>query len=217
MLGLLVKDIKLLIGQKQFFLAIILISIFFLAMGENPMFLVSYCTMIFAFFTISTMSYDEFNHGLQFIFTLPVSRRVYVLEKYVFGLGIGGLAWLVTTIVGGCYGMATDMTFVMSEWMVAELSVLFVLSLFLCVVLPLQFKFGAEKGRTALFVLMAAVFASFTAFMKIEGLADTLNSKILWIQSLGSVVCGLIAVAIWGVTVAVSIAVSMRIVEKKQF
>lgn len=217
MLGLLVKDIKLLVGQKQFFFAIILISCVFLVMGEDPMFLVSYCTMIFAFFTISTMSYDEFNHGLLFLFTLPISRRVYVLEKYLFGLGIGGFVWLVTTIIGGSYGMASATEFVMTDWVVGAISVLFVLSLFLCVVLPLQFKFGAEKGRTALFVFMAAVFASFTAFMKIEGLADMLDSKILWLQSLGSFACGLIAVAFWLVAVVVSISVSLHIVEKKQF
>lgn len=113
--------------------------------------------------------------------------------------------------------MVTGVDVDMVEWMVEALCVLFALCLLLCVVLPLQFKFGAEKGRTALCVFMAAVFAIAMALVKIEGLEGALNSTILWLQSLGSFACGLIAVAFWLVAVVVSITVSMRIVEKKQF
>ena len=44
---------------------------------------VGYVTFIFTLFTVSTISYDEYDNGYPFLFTLPITRRQYVNEKYV--------------------------------------------------------------------------------------------------------------------------------------
>ena len=86
MKGLLTKDFRILAGQKRYFTIIILIALIFLCSGQPAQIIVGYCTMFGMLFTVNTISYDEFDHGYLFLFTLPVTRKDYVLEKYVFML-----------------------------------------------------------------------------------------------------------------------------------
>lgn len=217
MLGLLIKDIRLMMGQMRFFLTIVLIACFLMVTGENAEFVVSYCTMIFTFFSISTLSYDEMNHGMSFLFTLPVSRKGYVLEKYVFGLGLGGFAWIATTLLGGIYSMTKIDAFVWGDWLAGALGIFVVLCIFLGVLLPMQFKYGAEKGRTAMFIFMGAVFAVVMAVAKIEGLEEWLGNRLILLQSVGTATIVLLGVAFLIALMVASMCLSIRFVEKKQF
>ena len=81
MKGLLTKDFRILAGQKRYFTIIILIALIFLCSGQPAQIIVGYCTMFGMLFTVNTISYDEFDHGYLFLFTLPVSRKDYVLEN----------------------------------------------------------------------------------------------------------------------------------------
>ena len=85
MKGLLIKDFKLLKNQKQFFLIIGLITFMFLVTNDSPYFTITYATMMFSMFTMSTISYDEYDNGAAYLFSLPISRKGYVAEKY-FGI-----------------------------------------------------------------------------------------------------------------------------------
>ena len=53
-------------------------------------FVVSYFTMIASMFVLSTISYDEYDNGYAFLFSMPFSRTSYVKEKYVFSILVGG-------------------------------------------------------------------------------------------------------------------------------
>ena len=81
MKGLLIKDLKLLKGQKNFFVVLIVIAIVLSVSMSSPSFVIGYMTFIGAVFTLSTISYDEFDNGNAFLFTLPFSRMDYVIEK----------------------------------------------------------------------------------------------------------------------------------------
>ena len=50
--------------------------------------------------TTSTIGCDEADHGTVFLFTLPVSRKEYVLEKY--GLAVAGSAAAVCIVTVLC-------------------------------------------------------------------------------------------------------------------
>lgn len=217
MVGLMVKDLRLLFGQKRFFLAVVLLSVVFVLSGQEPMFVVSYSTMLCAFFTISTINYDEFNHGFSFLFTLPISRRGYVLEKYLYGLVVGGVAWLATTVLGAGYNYVKDCSFAMSEWLGASVVTLLVLGVFLCVMIPVQLKFGVEKGRTALFMIMIIIFGGAALITKIDGVAPALQEKLQWLQQMDAAVVILMVAFVFALVAIASITISIRIVEKKQF
>lgn len=216
MLGLLVKDFRLLSNQKQFFAIIVLISIFLVLSGQEVSYAVVYCTMMAIFFTISTVNYDEYNNGYAFMFTMPITRRQYAIEKYLFASVTGGSTWLLTTIVGYFYGNMRD-GLVASEWFAESALALMALGAVMCVMLPIQLKFGAEKGRIAVF---AAVIIVTAAAMMIERGMGKIHISSQWLDLLfnmnmtGKVLLGGIVFVLF---VAVSIFTSIHIVEKKQF
>lgn len=217
MLGLLKKDLRLIRLQKVFFLLIFVMAVLFVSAWDSCLFSVSYCTMFCAFFTITTLSYDEMNHGLSFLLTLPVSRRTYVVEKYVIGFLLGAAGWLFSSLVTGVYIGVTGAVDFSGEWFATLLIILFVMCVFVCVVLPLQFKFGAEKGRLALVILFLCVFGIVKMMEGAEVFSGFQMENLQWLANLSIWAVVAIAALLLVLFVAVSISVSIRVMEKKQF
>ena len=97
--GLLIKDFQLMKNQGKILIAIfVVIAAFGIFADGNSSFLTAYFTIFVALFTTSTISYDEYDSGYLFLFTLPISRRGYVTEKYVFGI--------LSVLIAWCFGMA---------------------------------------------------------------------------------------------------------------
>ena len=98
MKGLLVKDFLLMIKSKKVILFMLFIGIIG---GINDIsFATGYILMVLAILSLSTISYDEANHGLNTLFTLPISKSDYVKEKYLFSLIITGIGFVFVTILG---------------------------------------------------------------------------------------------------------------------
>ena len=87
-------------GRTLFLMLIVVAMIMSLADLSSPSFIVSYITIIFSFFTATTVSYDEYDNCYLFLMTLPVTRKGYVNEKYVFGFISTCTAWLVGVTIG---------------------------------------------------------------------------------------------------------------------
>ena len=160
MLGLLEKDLRLLKGQKNFFLIILLITVF-LSLNSEDNFAVTYLTFIAGFMTISSFGYDDNGNCMPFLLTLPVSRRLYVKSKYVLGFLLTFIGWLAGMVI------STVTAFLhkappTAEAVLFQLAWVFLWMIMLSFVLPMLFKFGAEKGRMAtlamMLVFMAIVF-----------------------------------------------------------
>ena len=99
MKGLLIKDFKLLKGQKNFFMAITAISIIMIIVSPGTSFPIGFLGFVGALFSLSSISYDEFDNGNAFLFSLPITRKDYVLEKYIFGLISGIMFLLLGTVI----------------------------------------------------------------------------------------------------------------------
>lgn len=218
MKGLLIKDFKLLKNQKSFFLIICVIGIIFLMTSAEPAFVISYTTFIFAMFTLSTISYDEYDNGSAFLFSLPVSRSKYVKEKYVFGLLLGGGAWLASTIVCSVYRFARFPGEGKTEWIVTAVTYLAVYLIILSLILPVQLKFGSEKSRIAMIGTVGAVFAVAFVLYKLfqylnidldELLTRLSNSTPLQVLAFVFLICG--------IALFISYCVSQKIMGKKEF
>ena len=149
MKGLLTKDFRILAGQKRYFTIIILIALIFLCSGQPAQIIVGYCTMFGMLFTVNTISYDEFDHGYLFLFTLPVTRKDYVLEKYVFMLLCGGGFWAVSAAAGFVADYIRGDVVSLLEWLMPMFLILLEMTIFLAVMLPVSLKYGMEKSRTA--------------------------------------------------------------------
>ena len=104
MKGLYIKDFKLMMNQKMFFIVIAAMAIFFAVTQTNIFFVISYATFIAAMFVISSISYDEFNNGNAFLFTLPVTRtgcqrKIFICSYF----GDRGMAGSYNFIDSGCF------------------------------------------------------------------------------------------------------------------
>ena len=84
MKGLLIKDIHLMKNQgKVLIIMCVLMAIMFGTMNGNIYGAAAYVTFILTLFTVSTISYDEYDNGYLFLFTLPITRKQYINEKYL--------------------------------------------------------------------------------------------------------------------------------------
>ena len=78
MKGLLIKDFKLMKMQKNFFLMMIAIVIAISFFQNEISFPLGFLPFVISLFSLSTISYDEFDNGNAFLFSLPISRKDYV-------------------------------------------------------------------------------------------------------------------------------------------
>ena len=82
MKGLLIKDLKLFQLQGKFFICfVIAIGMILTFINHNATFLLAFLTFVMSNFSLSTISYDEFDNGYAFLFTLPITRKRYIMEK----------------------------------------------------------------------------------------------------------------------------------------
>ena len=63
MRGLLIKDFKLMKGQKNFFIITLVAGVGMAAFMDDASFVIGYMTFLGAMFTLSSISYDEFDNG----------------------------------------------------------------------------------------------------------------------------------------------------------
>lgn len=217
MTGLLVKDIRLLSNQKQSFLTVLFIGLVLALSGQNVFFIISYCTMLCAFFTVSSINYDEYNNGYAFLFTMPFSRKEYVMEKYLFGYLTGGSVWLGTTVLSALYVWGKEPDTNMGEWLGAASAVLLILGSILAVMIPVQLKFGSEKSRTVLFVFLFLFFAAVMLMAKVVKTLQKPQWNLKWVYSLGMTGWFIIGLLVFVLVQLISISISVRIMMKKQF
>ncbi|MCP1101572.1 ABC-2 type transport system permease protein [Aequitasia blattaphilus] len=157
MTGLLIKDFKLLRIQKTFFLLIVFISVAQLAFSDDPTFVVGYMSFVMTLFTLSSISYDEFDNGNAFLFSLPITRRGYVREKYVFGIILGGGSWALSSIAVAISQLVKSNALTI-DLFVAVFVILPLIIIVLAIMLPFQLKFGGEKGRIAIIGTVGIIF-----------------------------------------------------------
>ena len=216
MLGLLEKDLRLLKGQKNFFLIILLITVF-LSLNSEDNFAVTYLTFIAGFLTISSFGYDDNGNCMPFLLTLPVSRTLYVKSKYVLGF--------LLTFIGWAAGMVISMVTALLhkapptvEAVLFQLAWVFLWMIMLSFVLPMLFKFGAEKGRMATLAMMLVFMAIVFVFTK---LAETLGMDVdacleaLAGQQIVVLVAGMAAAAL--IILLISYSISVKIIQKKEY
>ena len=169
MKGLLIKDFLLMKNYKKVTMFMLVIGIF---LGMNDIsFASGYILVFVSILSMSTITYDEANHGLKTLFSLPISKSDYVKEKYLFSLIITGIGFVFVTILG-CFRKSGFME---------TLVILSTALLLLALSLPFQLKEGNEKGRIVLFVIVFGctfLFAFLNQFIHhfFESMEETLNT-----------------------------------------
>ena len=219
MKGLLIKDFYLLANQKQMIFLLPIMFLLFAFVMDNPIFMINYLTIFIGLFSMSTISYDEFDNGYPYLFSLPVDAGIYVKEKYLFSTMLVVMVNLLS--VGGTYliGLINSSTYTASEILVTGgISILLAL-VFLSFGLSIQLKFGAEKGRLALLLVFLVLFAA--VYLTVRFLLNEMQLSMT--EFLGAVeewssallVIGGIAIGI--VFFTLSFFISLKIMGNKEF
>lgn len=146
MRGLLEKDIRLLMHSKQTFVCFIALAVV-LGVEQKSTFMLGYLTFFISAILVSTLSYDEMDHGFAFLFTLPINRKIYVREKYVFCMGGAVIVWSLTMMLYVIILNVRHTPAVISEEVLKGLAFLPIIIFFLSLLIPMQLKFGVEKSR----------------------------------------------------------------------
>ena len=221
MKGLLIKDFMLLKNQKSFFIIILIMSVWFAATGMNSVFLVSYLTFVFTIFTISLISYDEYENGYSYLFTLPIWRKEYVREKYCFGGILCLSSWclgILLAIVPQMFRHSAVDTG-SAEWWIS-VAVCFCVSLIaLSVMLPVRLKFEGEKGRLVLPIMAGVIFACIFLISKVgDSLhTDFIDGIVSKLNHMGSTAIAVTILCVTVVFLVISYQISLAVLKKREF
>lgn len=215
MKGLLVKDWKLLLrNQKSFFVVMAVIIAMYVAIG-NAEFIISYTPMLCVFVSMSTITYDTYENGAAFLFTMPFSRKEYVREKYIFS----GCIILTAEIISYAVAMAV-MLYQGKDWMEISISsvITFVLALLVMgLSIPIQLKFGAEKSRVAIMIVLGTGFGLLMIFFKVmEKLEMKPNQVFAVFYNMNVVALVLIAAFVFIVLMGISYTISVKVMMNKE-
>lgn len=217
--GLLIKDVKLMKSQMRFFFIIMMVWGLVMACNFDNMFLIGYTTVLCSIYVLSTFNYDEFENGAAYLMTLPLLRRDYIREKYLFGLLLSTLPTFMMSILIWMVSAAKGVFESPLVYLMAAAVSLLVGYLLLALEIPLIVKFGREKSRM---IVMVVVIGSMGAGY---GMIGYLN-EVLGIDSaeaasgiagLDAGVLALLAVAVLAVLTVLSYQLSCRFMEKKEF
>lgn len=218
MKGLLVKDFRLMKGQKNFLVLLFIMIAFVFISGMDASFFMGYLPFLLMIAAMSTITYDEFDNGMAFLMVLPISRKLYVQEKYLFGgvLGFTGLASAFVLFLISEINKGSSMTF--TQYVLLFLCFLAFVILFLCLMIPIQLKFGSEKGRIVLFIIFFGIIGMVYLVSKIT---DKIPAQVIevfrGIQKLPFGILAALAVGIYILALFISLKISLGIMEEKEW
>ncbi len=224
MRGLMIKDLCLMRNQAKSLLLILVVGLF-LGTMTGPGSIIWFLVLLGDILGAGTLNYDEFDNGHAFLFTLPVTRKQYVREKYLF----------TTLFMLVCLAVSIPLSLILSRFsqrpvvfgmseIVFQSAVAILLSgILLATLIPLRLKFGSEQSRIV-WILFFGIIAALSfggarlarkagpspALHKITGLLSDLNT---W--SAGKILMAAILITL--ILLFLSEQISERIIEKKEF
>lgn len=151
MMGLILKDLYNLKKQSKFYF-ILLVFYFLIGMANNSisMFGTMLCVLA-AMLPVTAMAYDEKNNWDRYALTMPLSRKDLVLSRYILGLIFALIAFIISIVSSLLFNKELLM-----ESIIADISILSSVLLLIAFVFPVLFKFGIEKGRTLMIIILFA-------------------------------------------------------------
>lgn len=200
MKGLLMKDLLNLKRQGGIILLVLaMYGLFAFSSGMSEV-LGSMICVFGAMLPVTALAYDERAKWDKYALTMPVTRRQMVISKYLLGLLLTAVALVINVAVQAIKSPVDPWEILLMPLCLAGVGVAF-----LALLMPLLFRFGTEKARL-LMLLMVAI--------PVAGVMLLANRNIpLPDENMQIALLLLIPL----ILLAVSIPLSIRIYEKKEF
>ncbi|MBR5508658.1 MAG: ABC-2 transporter permease [Lachnospiraceae bacterium] len=148
---------------------------------------------------------------MQFLLGLPISRKTYVREKYLFGTMLAVVTWILSILMQMLFRRiqtSADHGFEFPGMFPVFLAIVFV---FLGYSIPFILKYGAEKGRTISYATLFGVFAVILVLSKMN-FFPVIENKITQVLEKGMIFLIVSIVFLTG-----SYFISLKIIEKKEY
>ena len=162
--GLLKKDLYNLSSYKASLIIIILFcGIAIIGTDAINLAPIIICTIV-GMISLATFNYDEIARSNKYILTLPTNQKEIVKEKFILAISatvLGGILGLALTII-----VANVMNYIRPEDMInidyeslitTTIGGMWGISLIQAIQIPSIYKWGAEKGRIQMFILVFAL------------------------------------------------------------
>lgn len=202
MIGLILKDLFTL--TRQALMYIVFIAVFSLMPGYN---MASFAVMMACMMPMTALAYDERSHWDRLAASMPYTTAQLVLSKYLMGL-ILMLCSVALGLIALPLQRLVNPDVSLQELMSVSLGALGAGMLIQGVLLPVMFRFGTEKARLFMLVLMGAVFAGIAALSQaqdaLRGFMEGMNGG-----AVAAVLAGL-AVVVYLVSMPLSIRAYRR-------
>lgn len=212
MRGLLQKDLCLLLQRSRVLFIFIGVGIL-IGCSTEDFFVIGYVTMLCAILTIGTISYDEFDNGYPFLLTLPITKKIYVIGKYVFCLLGDMVGWVIAIIIYVGCSIAKGNGITATE-LIETISFIPAFCLITAIMLPLQLKYGAEKSRLVIAIVAGGALALGYIGTKLLPANSQISAFLSEINDFT------IMVGIWVIGLAallISYMFSLHIMDKKEY
>lgn len=217
MRGLWKKDLAL-IGMNRSMLAAVVLVMGLMIVAQNYQFVMFYAALMGGFQMLGTITYDTANNGMEYLLTLPVTRKQYAAEKYLFGYGFGLALLFFGTVVAIVSALVTGNPFDPAEMAFTLECALLLLGFLLAAFLPIQFKYGSDNGRVIMCSVFAVAFLCVFAVGKaVESFGIDLEALLIQLQALGVPVIFAGLAVLLAAASFISWKVSCGILEKKEY
>ena len=152
MKGLIIKEF---LGLRRYFriLAVLMVLYIFMAFGMTSVSIfASVNAILIMICSLSSFSYDSYNHWNEFALSLPLSRADLVKSKYLFILLLCAVGTVITLALSLIVGLIIHLP--TQEILISTLVSLLVALFLGGLITPFIYKFGTEKAR---FIMMITV------------------------------------------------------------
>ncbi len=207
MKGLIIKDIFALRQQGKILLALLVFYAVYSVVFQNLSMLAGMIVLLCVMLPVTTMAYDEKSKWDKYALSMPIPRKAIVLSKYLLAITAEFLAVIIVGILGGAIVFLTG-EMAIGEMLVMILAIGGIGLFFLALILPILFKFGVEKGR---FIMLLVLFVPSMLVMMIPQLGIEPPS----LQTLRFL--GYLSPLIVAGILLLSVKISIGIYNKKEF
>lgn len=217
MKGLIIKDFQLLFSNKRILYIVFVIALFSAMMGDGITltYISSFVAVMLQVSALATISYDNYQHGNTFLMTLPLRRKDYVIEKYIFCSIIAFVGIIFSLILGLLVKMRTNN---MKIEIAVGIVIALVFLIYSFIAIPLELKFGNEVGRTIPFIIGAVIFLIAQILIQVnDSLFDSIMNWLNKLENISDITALMIAIAAFVIALTITIPISIKIINKKEF
>lgn len=151
MKGLFKKDLLLLKSQIKYIVMIVVICLIMAYANSGFAYISSYLTFMGTGLVFNSFSYDMYHNEMAYLFALPISKKEYCLEKYIYAFTITFISWLIAFLI-------TSATHINLETVIVQLAMLFSGFIYLSITIPVVIRYGREKATIIVLMLVLLLF-----------------------------------------------------------